>query len=122
MSHAELTETNRKNIQAVIEGITSGKLLEGFETYYAEDVVMTENGDPEQTRTGKPVCRDYEKAFVANAEFHDVRVGDIVADGDRTGYEMYMDATVFGTRIQRTQWAHQVWKDGQIVKEIFYYA
>ena len=113
---------NRANIHAVIEGITSGKLLEGFEKYYAENVVMSENGDPEQTRVGKQANREYENYFVANAEFHDVQVGPVIADGKTTAYEMTMDFSFGGQRMQRTQWAVQEWDtNGQIAKETFYY-
>lgn len=113
---------NRANVLAVIEGITTGKLLEGFEKYYAEEVIMSENGDPEQTRTGKAANREYEQYFVANAEFHGVSVGPVIADGKHTAYEMSMDFSFGGQRMQRTQWAVQEWNDaGQIVNETFYY-
>jgi len=34
---------------------------------------------------------------------------------------MWMDVTFGGERAQRTQWSTQTWKDGQIVREVFYY-
>jgi len=119
MSH---TERNRKNIHAVIEGITTGKLLEGFETYYCETCVLSENNDPEQTRHGKDANRQYEEYFVNNATFHGVEVGPVIADGDTTAYEMTMDFSMGGNRMKRTQWAVQTWNDaGQITREVFHY-
>lgn len=117
-----MPQNNRQRVEDLIKHITTGKLLDGFEKYYAEDVVMSENADPEQTREGKQANREYEQYFVNNATFHDVKVGPILADGDRTAYEMYMDISMNGDRMQRTQLAVQKWNDqGQITEETFYY-
>lgn len=116
------TDRNRQNILDLIEHITSGKLLDGFEKHYCETCVMSENGDPEQTRVGKAVNRQYETYFVENAEFHDVQLGPVIADGDTTAYEMTLEFTMGGNRIKRTQWAVQEWnQEGQITKETFFY-
>lgn len=116
------TDRNRQNVLDLIEHITTGKLLDGFEKHYCETCVMSENGIPDQTRTGKDVNREYETYFANNAEFHDVKVGPVIADGNVTAYEMSMDFTMGGNRMQRTQWAVQEWNDeGQIAKETFYY-
>ncbi|MFT4623509.1 MAG: hypothetical protein ACI8PZ_002165 [Myxococcota bacterium] len=116
------TDRNRTNIKAVIHNICTGKLLEGFEQYYADDCVMSENDDPTQTREGKEANRQYETYFVQNAEFHGVEVGPVIADGDTTAYQMAMDFTMGGQRMQRSQWAVQTWNaDGQISKEVFHY-
>jgi hypothetical protein len=115
------TESNRKRILDMIEHITTGRLLAGFDTYYADDVVMSENGEDDPKRHGKANNRGYEQFFVENAQFHDVKVGPVLADGDHTSYEMYMDLTFMGNRMQRTQWAVQEWKNGKIARETFYY-
>ena len=115
------TQTNRANLAALIEGITTGRLMEVFETYYADDVVMSENGTEDPARVGKDANRGYEQYFVDNSEWFGVKVGPVIADGDHTGYRMWMDLAFQGQRMQRDQWAHQEWKDGKIVKETFYY-
>lgn len=112
---------NKSRVKDLIEGISSGALLEKFEKYYAEDVVMSENGDPEQTRVGKTKNREYENYFVNNATFHGVEVGPVLGDGDHTAYEMTLDFEMGGERMKRTQVAMQQWRDGQIVHETFYY-
>jgi len=67
----------RENVLAVIDGIQDGKVLETFDKYYSDDVIMSENGaDP---RVGKAVNRAYEQAFVDNVEFHGARVGQVVS-------------------------------------------
>ncbi len=115
------TETHRAALHDLIDGICTGRLLEVFDKCYADDVVMSENNDPEQTRTGKPTCRAYEEVFVQNATFHGVEVGPVIADGDTTTYRMWMDMSFGEHRVQRDQFAMQTWKDGRIVKEVFYY-
>ncbi len=116
------TETNRKNIQTVIESIQTGKLMEAFETYYADDVVMSENGVEDPARVGKEANRGYEQYFVDNSEWFGVRVDAVIADGNTTAYQMWMDFAFQGQRAQRNQWAVQEWADGKIVKETFHYA
>ncbi len=59
----------KHQVQAVINGILAGKLLETFVAYYADDVVMSENRKDE--RVGKAANREYEEKFVGNVqEFH----------------------------------------------------
>ncbi len=116
------TETNRSNLQALIQGVTTGRLLEVFERYYDEDVVMSENGVHDEGRVGKAKNRAYEEVFVANAQWRGVKVGAVIADGNTTAYEMWMDFSIFGNDVTRTQWAVQTWKDGKITKETFFYA
>ena len=111
---------NRSNILAVIEGITTGKLLEGFERYYADDVVMSENGTDE--RVGKAANREYEVAFVEGVTFHGAEVGAVVVDGDHAAVEWTFDLTPNGgERVLQRQVSLQTWKDGQIVREVFYH-
>lgn len=117
------TERNRQSLNDLIEHLLTGRLMDGFEKYYAESCVLSENGDPAQTREGKEVNRQYESYFAANAEWFGARLGPVIADGDTTAYEMWMDFTINGQRVTRTQWAVQQWDAaGQIVKETFFYA
>ena len=116
------TDRNRKNLMLLLEGLTTGKLLEAFDQVYADDVVMMENAVPDPNRTNKAANRAYEQYFVDNATWHDAKLGPVIVDGDHSCYEMYMDLTFQGTRMQRTQVAMQTWnKDGKICKEVFYY-
>lgn len=116
-----VTDTHRANLLALIEGITSGQLLEVFDRFYDDDVVMSENGEEDPNRVGKEKNRAYEQYFVENSEWFGARVGPVLADGEHTAYEMWMDLAFQGQRMQRTQFAVQTWKDGKIVREVFYY-
>ena len=110
----------RDHVQAVIDGILRGEILETFDRYYADDVVMSENGvDP---REGKAANREYEKAFVDGVTFHGATLGEVIVDGDRAAVEWTFDLTPRGgERVQQHQVALQVWRGDQIVRETFYH-
>ena len=73
-------------VQSVIDGILSGKILETFDTYYANDVIMSENRTEE--RVGKAANREYEIQFLDNVhEFHGAKVGRVIVDGDHAAVE-----------------------------------
>lgn len=116
-----MSHDHRAALNHLIEGLLSGRLLEVFDLTYADDVVMSENGQDDPARHGKPANRAYEAYFAEHAQWHDARVGAVIVDGDRSAYEMYMDFTFQGQRIQRHQVAVQQWRDGKIVRETFYY-
>lgn len=112
---------NKARLLDLIDGLLTGRLLEVFDRYYADDVVMSENGDADENRVGKAKNRAYEAYFAENAKWFGAKVGPVLADGDHTAYEMWMDFEFHGARVVRNQWAVQTWKDGQIVREVFYY-
>jgi len=110
----------RDLVQSVIDGILAGKILETFDTYYADDVVMSENRVDE--RVGKAVNRQYEEAFIGNVEFHGASVGHVIVDGNTAAVEWTFDLTPKGgSRTMQHQVAVQTWKDGKVVREDFYH-
>ena len=108
-------------VQAVIDGIKAGKILETFDAYYANDVIMSENLTDE--RVGKAVNREYEIKFLENVhEFHGAQVGRVIVDGDHAAVEWAFDFTFQdGNRVKMQQVAVQTWKDGKIIREDFYH-
>ena len=113
--------TTRSAVQAVIDGILAGKVLDTFESYYDEHVVMSENGSDE--RVGKATNRVYEKAFVDNVTFHGAEVGLVLVDGNHAAIEWDFDLTPKGgERVHQRQVSIQTWRDGKIVREVFYHA
>ncbi len=109
------------NVRDVIEGIQSGKILETFDLFYGNDVVMSENGANE--RVGFGACRAYEVGFVENAEFHAVSVGRTIVEGNDAAVEWTFEFTPKGgARMVQKQVSLQSWKDGKIVREDFYHA
>ena len=102
--------------------IGQGQLLEAFDKYYAENVVMTE---PTGTRNGKTACRDYEVQFLNNIqEFHNMTV-DAIASDEENGVvfvETGLDVTFKdGNRVKMEQVSVQKWEGDQIAHERFYY-
>lgn len=113
--------STQKNVEELNAMIQEGKLLEAFEKFYHDEVVMRENN--KDVREGKEANREYEKQFVNSVkEWHKVDVKSVVAEDDRSVVEWSMDFTFEnGQRAQRDQVAIQEWKDGKIVEERFYY-
>lgn len=108
-------------VQSVIDGILAGKILETFDAYYADDVVMSENGIDE--RVGKTVNREYEIQFLDNVqEFHGAKVGRVMVDGHHAAVEWSFDITFKdGNRVKMQQVTVQTWKDEKIIREDFYH-
>jgi hypothetical protein len=66
------TNDLRTNADQLNQMILEGKILDAFEKFYADDVVMQDNDYP--VRVGKDVCRQYEEAFVGGlTEFRGAR-------------------------------------------------
>ena len=107
--------------QALNEAVLSGKALEAFEQYYADDVVMQENSDA--PRVGKDANRKAEIDFFSSLEaFHEGKVVSSAVNGDVSFGEWFMDVTFKGGhRLKLAQTAVRRWKDGKIVHERFYY-
>ena len=113
------------SLKTLVEDLNSmilkGQILEAFEKYYAEDIVMQEN---EQLPTvGKDVNREREKQFLANlVEFRGAEVKAVAVGDNVTMVEWFYDYThkEWG-KIFHHQVAVQRWKDGKIVHERFYY-
>ncbi len=112
--------STRENVHAVIDGILKGDILGTFDRWYADDVVMSENGAEE--RVGKAANRAYEEAFVNGVEFHGAELGTVIVDGDHAAIEWSFDFTPKGgERVVQKQVAVQTWRDGQVVREDFYH-
>jgi hypothetical protein len=101
--------------------ILEGKILDAFEKFYADNVVMQDNDYPQ--RVGKDENRKFEEAFVNNlTEFRGARVENVLISDGIAVVEWWFDYThkEYGVRNFK-QVAVQRWKDGKIVEEKFYY-
>ncbi len=108
--------------QELNDMILQGKILEAFEEFYADDIVMEEDG---KKREGKAANREYEEQFVdALEEFHDAEIRSRAVDAENnvTLSEWFNDMTLEGVgRVQQEQVAVRTWnEDGQITNEKFY--
>lgn len=115
--------TLKEKTQDIYNMIGQGQLLEAFDKYYSENVVMTE---PMGTREGKVACREYEEQFLSSIqEFHNMEVKAIASDEENgvVFHETSMDVTFKdGNRVHMEQTGVQRWENGQIVHERFYYS
>ncbi|MEM8796231.1 MAG: SnoaL-like domain-containing protein [Pseudomonadota bacterium] len=101
--------------------IMNGEAMEAFEKFYAESVEMQENDMP--PTVGKDANRAREIEFFGNVtELRGIKVLSNGAGGDTTFSQWHNDFThkEWGEKTY-TQVAVRTWKDGLIVKEVFYY-
>lgn len=104
--------------------VNSGQLMDAFEKYYHEDVVMTEATGEE--RVGKDVNRQAELAFLEKVqEFHGAGVHAVTSNEALkcTMVEAWMEVTFKGAPgpIKMEQVTVQHWEGDQIIRERFYY-
>ena len=115
-------KTLKENVDMLNNMILEGKILEAFEKFYAEDVVMQENED--SPTIGKANNRLHEEAFAGNiTEFRNAAVKNVILSDNIAVVEWELDFThaEWGVR-NYTQVAVQRWNDdGLIVNEKFYY-
>jgi hypothetical protein len=108
--------------QELNDMILQGKILEAFDEFYADDIVMEEDGEE---RVGKEDNREYEEQFVGALEaFHDAEIRARAVDEENqvTLSEWFNDMTLEGVgRVQQEQVSVRTWnEDGQITNEKFY--
>jgi len=102
--------------------ILQGEILEAFDKFYADDIVMEEEGEQ---RVGKEANREYEEQFVNSLEaFHaaEIKARGIDEDANVTFSEWHNEMTLEGIgRVEQKQVAVRTWnEDGQITHEKFY--
>jgi ketosteroid isomerase-like protein len=100
-----------------------GKLLDAFEKYYHNDVVMVEATG--ESRKGKEANRKFQQEFMNMIKnIHGTGVRAITSDEKQatTMVESWMDVTMKdGKRNMMEEVAVQKWKGDQIIHERFYY-
>ena len=114
--------TNLERAKDLYNQVGQGQLMQAFETFYSEDVIMEE---PKGTREGKDACRKSEEEFLNSVDaFHGMEIKAIAEDSskEKVLIEVSMDLTFKGgNRMAMEQVAVQTWQNGQIVHERFYY-
>ncbi len=111
----------KAKVEDLNQMVLDGKMLEAFEKYYAVDVVMQEiNMDPV---SGKDANRKREEKWLSGiTEFRGVEVKNVAVGDDVTMVEWFMDYSHkdYGD-VKIDQVTVQNWKEGKIVKEVFYH-
>lgn len=112
----------RESVDDLNAQILNGQILPAFEQYYADDVVMIDQGQP--PREGKDQNRTYEEGFVNGlTEFRNAEVKSVAIDegNNKAFVEWHFDFSHkdFGDQ-KYDQVAVQTWEDGKIKEERFY--
>jgi ketosteroid isomerase-like protein len=114
-----------QRVQALVAQVEQGRVLDAFEAFYADDVVMQENVHP--PTAGKAGNRDREHAFLATvARVDGYRAAAVLVDGDRAVINWVADFLgTDGVQYHMDQVALQTWRgagdDARIVHERFVY-
>lgn len=123
MSTATQSQTNIAKLDHELnEAILSGDILNAFEKFYANSIVMQENDS--EPFVGKDVNRKREQEFVNSVEqFHGAKLLGEAVNGETSYSEWEYDVTFKGGggRVKLQQVASRRWKNGQVVHERFYY-
>lgn len=101
--------------------IVSGRILEAFDKYYHDQVVMQEN--ELEPMIGKSINRLREEIFLNSIiEFRSATPVKVAVGNGLSMVEWYYDYTHKDWGIRKyTQVSVQQWKDGKIIFEKFYY-
>ncbi len=112
---------SKQRVQDLVSLVERGEFLQAFEEFYADDVVMQENGNP--ATVGKAANREREHGFVGSIEaIHENRAQSVVVDGDHVAIRWLAEYTFRGgARMRFDQVAYQEWRGDRIVRERFYY-
>src|SRR5579863_951914 len=123
MSFADngLMSTVRERVQALIAMAEEGKFLEAIQEFYEENATMQENGRP--PRVGLAALLENERHVLQSIK--EVRVNraeSFLVDGNRSAINwIYEFIDPEGRSHPRDEIAWQLWRDGKIVEERFYY-
>jgi ketosteroid isomerase-like protein len=103
------------------QALQDQKVLEAFDRFYADEVVMQENSG--QPCRGKAANRQRTLDWADTvSELHAARLIGSAVSGDRAYSEWEYDATYKnGTRYRINQVAVRVWRDGHVASERFYW-
>jgi hypothetical protein len=113
------------DIKVVFEDIKTlvlqGKMMDVFEKYYGEDVVMQENEMP--ATVGKAANRQRELDFFSKVvEFRGIELKAVAFGEDVIMSEWFVDYThAEWGKVTHDQVSVQRWRDGKVVHERFYY-
>jgi ketosteroid isomerase-like protein len=111
----------KSKIEDLNQMVLSGKALEAFDKYYADNVVMQENN--QEPFVGKAFNRKREEEFFSSiTELRGIEVTGVAVGDNVTMVEWFFDYThkEWGEK-KYHQVAVQRWENGQIVSERFYY-
>lgn len=112
----------RQAVEELIQMVEDQRFLEAIAKFYAEDATMQENSS--EPRVGLPALLENEEQALATRlkDFHICGADSYIVDGDRAAINWVFEYTDYeGKRHRLDEIAYQLWRDGKIVKERFFY-
>jgi ketosteroid isomerase-like protein len=112
--------STKEKVQRLISLVEEGKFLEAMQEFYAENATMQENNAP--PRYGLAALLDNERRFLGSIKEIKSRVESFLVDGDRAAINWVFEVTnMKGQKLTLDEVAYQLWENGKIVREKFYY-
>lgn len=113
----------KTQVEELNQMVLEGRIMDAFEHFYTDDVVMQENDQP--PTVGKAANRIREEAFISNlVDFRGAEVKSLAVNEEEgvTMVEWFFDYThkEWGDRTF-SQVSVQQWRDGRIAREQFFY-
>jgi len=109
-----------ESVKKLISLVENGKFLDAIQQFYAEGASMQENNAP--PRVGLPALLENERQFLTTVKFNVSRAESFVVDGNRAAINWIFEFTdPKGQKRRLDEVAYQVWQDGKIIRERFYY-
>jgi ketosteroid isomerase-like protein len=99
-----------------------GRIMDAFETHYHDDVVVVEADGT--TRRGKNAQRQAIEEWLSEVDEIHGGETEFITSNENEGVTMVQsttDVTIGGRRTTLQEVAVQEWKDGQIIRERFFY-
>jgi len=120
-SETMVAMSTRERVEMLIAMAERGQFLEAIQEFYAEDATMQENDKP--PRVGLAALLENERRVLTSLkEIRVNRADSFVVDGDRAAINwVYLFIDAEGRELRRDEIAYQVWQNGKIVRERFYY-
>lgn len=114
--------STRQRVEMLIAMAEQGKFLEAIQEFYAEEASMQENNQP--PRVGLAALLENERRVLASLqEIRVNRADSFIVDGDRAAINwVYYFIDLNGRELHRNELAYQIWRDGKIICERFFYA
>jgi hypothetical protein len=110
----------KENVQKLITLAEQGKFMEAIQEFYAQDATMQENNAP--PRVGLAALLENERRFLASIKTIHSKVDSFVVDGNRAAINWVFEITnLKGQKSSLNEVAYQLWQDGKIIREKFYY-
>lgn len=115
-----VTET----LQEMLSILKEGRMTEGQETYFADDVVTQEGGNP--PLTGKQAAIERLNQFresIGVAGFISYDIGTVAIAGNTSFYDAALNLKLNnGETIRLEQVVQTEWRDGKIINERYYHS